>query len=182
MFDMSVFDTPVTDEVYDKLKATVERTASGDEKQGATKLDPSAFSTKDMTCLAAILHDEPGAQLYGHMMLYFEYKKHIFKIFWRIHTPNMKRAILANSPLNIQEMVWVKDEELDFEYWNLEDTTFGIDAWLSFTPTRTLTDSDLYVRLAFEKIKAWSVENQMCKKLRKTDRLHLKLKAEKERI
>ena len=180
MFDMHIFDTPVPDNTYKNLKDSVKRMISGDVRRDATKLDPSPFSTGNMTCIAAMLHDKPGSLLYGHMMLYYEYKKHIFRIFWRIHTPNMGHANLANCPLNIQEVVWTDDERLGIGYWEIRETTFGTEAWLSFAPTKTLRDSDLYVRLAFEKIKAWSIREQMCKKLRKTDKQHLRLKAEKE--
>lgn len=183
MFDMSVFNTPVPDETYNKLKRAVKRMTDGSVNRHATRLDETLFSTDEMTCIAAVVHDKPGAQLYGYMDLFYEYKKHIFKIWWRIHTPNMGHANLANSPINIQEVVWVKDKKLpDVEYWTMDETTFGVEAFWLYTSCDSLSGSDLYVRLAFNKIKAWSVKEQMCKKLRKTDKLHLRLKAEKQGI
>lgn len=155
--------------------------AEEQKSRGWVQLDTEPFSTENITCVSATAQITPGANLYGFMYVHIKHEDHIYRILWRIHVPNMKYASKANDPLDIKEMTLETDRRIpDLEFLEAKDTDFGTQAFWLHTPDDSLSRNDLYLRQVFRKIKAWSVENQMCKKLRRTDRQHLKIKQERE--
>ena len=172
---------------YNKLRRAVDEIVEERKKDGYTEFDADQFSTDRVSCLAALAQLVPGMQLYGHMYLYIEYGKDIYVITWLIHQPMQKYASLSNRPRWIKQLVWnVSNRVPDFEYWSLEDTSFASGAFWLNTPDRYLAETDRDIKQVFRKTRSWCARNQMCAKLKKTDRKHIAIlndkNAERDRV
>lgn len=165
---------------YNKLRKALGEIVEGRKKDGYTELDASQFATERVACLAALAQLTPGHQLYGHMYLYIQYGEDIYAITWLIHLPMQKFASLSNRPRWIKQLTWnVSKKVFDFEYWTLEDTDFASEAFWLNTPDRYLPEPDRDIKQVFKKARSWCAKNQMCAKLRKTDRKHLAIISDK---
>lgn len=142
---------------------------------GWRKIDHTQFSTDKFTCLKAFIQDKPGELHYGHMVMYLIYGKRIFKLEWRIHVPHMMCPHMANRPVKLREYMQMECGKGKRPIFISTSTRFGENAWLINWSDSDLDEESRHLKDLFRKIKAWSVENQMCRKIRKNDNLHLKL-------
>lgn len=136
----------------------------------------SHLSTDNCKMLCLFIGDNPESTTYGKMKGIFEYQDgRIFLFSWHIHEPNQKYASLSNHMTNIEQLVVKYDEKHDFTFVDHEDLTlFGNEAFMLYTPTHTLSGEDYGLRMLMKSIKAWAVKEQLCKKLRSTDKAHIK--------
>lgn len=133
------------------------------------------LNTETCKMLGLFICDNHESYTYGYMHGIFEYKDgRIFDFTWRIHTPKQKYAHLSNRMTNIQQIITKYYKIADYNAVEHINTDFGSKGafWL-YTPLNSLTGEDYDLRILMQTIKKWAVEEQLCKKIRKTDKKHI---------
>lgn len=138
------------------------------------RVDCSQLSTDDCKMLRLYIAENPESSMFGQMYGIFEYQNEIYEFQWHIHEPNQKVAFLSNRMTNFDKMLVTYDKKHNFRYVVNHPSETGHRAFWMNTPDDTLDGFDLHLRKLMHSIKAYAVSEQLCKRIRKYDRKHLK--------
>lgn len=142
------------------------------------RVDCSQLSTDDCEMLRLYIAENPESYMFGQMYGVFKYQNEIYEFQWHIHEPNQKVAFLSNRMTNFEKMLVTYDKKHNFRYVVNHPPETGQRAFWINTPDDTLDGFDLHLRKLMHSIKAYAVSEQLCKRIRKYDRKHLKWRKE----
>lgn len=134
-------------------------------------LPTEAISTDDITVFAAFIGVCTLSPWYGKIIGYFSYDDKYYKFEYNVHRPKQGSPHLSNKMTGIAEIIeedgWLRSEPTDF----------GMQAFWSDRSMAELkkNDTDAYVlRELIQKITQYSREQNLCAKLRRTDKQALR--------
>lgn len=142
-------------------------------KLNMTSVPCEQLTTNACKMLRMFIGFDPCSYGYGQIYGVFKYKDdRIFGFKWNIHRPKQKYASLSNRMTDIFE--YSIAQKYDFPFVNREEfTEFGAEAFWINTPTKSLTGEDYDLRILMQTIKKWAVKEQLCKKIRKSDKKYM---------
>ena len=145
---------------------------------GLHRVDCSQLSTDNCKMLRLYIAENPESYIFGKMYGIFEYQNELYKFKWHIHEPNQKFSSLSNHMTNFEKMISKYDKKHDFRYVMCQPSYDGHKAFWLHTPDDILDGFDLHLRKLMRNLKTYAVSEQLCKKIRKFDKKHLKWRNE----
>lgn len=145
------------------------------KKEGWTVIEDAeeVLSTKDLSCVTAVYDMNPDTVQFGQLYAFYAYaegteEEACYKLDWCIRRKWNTRPELSNRPVNIHEIRVAKFHEVRFA--DTVDTNRGSEAFLMYTPTKSLTGFNRDLRKSMLAIRRFVAENRLCRKIRELEK------------
>lgn len=135
-------------------------------------IEPSQFTAPGIHMVDFLVCLEPKSQFYGIAYGTFIHESgKVLRVMYNIHTPHSKGPHRSNTIKSIEQVVWrCIYGHVMVEY---RETDFGKKAFWFHTPMDCLDEEARSLRILEMSLQAYCREEDLCKRLRKTDKAHL---------
>lgn len=116
----------------------------------------------EMLCLFIGTDSSP---FHGKMKGVFQYKdEHIFVFTWHLHR-SADACSLTNQMTELQELKMLHSDELNFDYYDLQPTSFGCEAFWKFLKDKEMdTEEARDLRVLMKKMKTYILDKKLIRK------------------
>lgn len=136
-----------------------------------TNIDPASITADDIHVLYFMIGLDPESVGYGMGTGAFVYKDgRVFCFHYTIHTTHTKGPHVSNTMDYIDEIIL--DKKYGIPLPRTVNSSFGYKAFWLYTPMKLLDDDAKCLRQLMESVKAYCRKEELCRKLRKTDKKH----------
>lgn len=157
----------------------IEQYINGRKKEGWTVIENAEkmLSTKNLSCVAAVYDMNPDTVRFGCLCAFYVYaedtkEEACYKLDYCIRQKGNTCPILSNCPTNLRKIQVTKFHGMPFaETVDIDQT---IEAFLMFTPTKSLKGFNRDLRESMLAIRHFVAGNKLCDKMH-----HLERKREK---
>lgn len=169
-------ETQLIIDEYEKVRIDVRDTYK------YTDVDPDNFKATDIKVLFFMICMEPESPSYGKATGAFIYKneqvyqdERVYQFYYNIHTPYSKGPHLSNQMTCINRVVL--NNRHGITTIKFEESCFGSMAFWIHTPMDCLTPEARSLRELMKSLQSYCRKENLCKRLRKTDKAHEKWEA-----
>lgn len=147
------------------------------EQYKYTDVDSGNFTATDIRVLYFMVCLEPKSTCYGRGLGAFVYKDDsVYRFHYNIHTTYSKGPHLSNKMTSISRIIM--RERHGIAATERLETSFGRKAFWMHTPDDCLNPEEKALRELMKSLAVYCRKEDLCKKLRKTDKAHEKWEKE----
>ncbi len=137
-----------------------------------TDVDLAGFEAPHIKMLYFMTCMDPESMCYGTAAGSFVYKdRRVFSFHYNIHIPHAKGPRISNMMTDIKQIVMKEMHGSILP--EKKETSFGREAFLSHIPIGHLDEESKDLRRLMKSLQSYCRKEELCKKLRKTDKAHL---------
>lgn len=164
---------PETRQILDEIEEQKELL----KRFGYTDADITGITATDIRMLYFMVCLDPESISYGTGTGVFTYKdKKVFRFHYNIHTPWSKGPRLSNRMTSMDQALLKTC--FGIPMMEFTDTAFGQKAFWDHTPVSELDDGERSLRELMASLKAYCRKENLCARLRRTDKTHMEWKKE----
>ena len=143
-------------------------------------VNPVNFEVDNIDILYFMICLDPESTFYGTGNGVFVYNNEQVYLFrYNIHTPHSKGPHISNTMTSVDQLI-LKDRH-DITMLETKETEFGFKAFWDHTPMECLNQEEKSLRQLMRSIQSYCRKENLCAKLRKTDKIHEKWKSERRK-